>query len=186
MKISDITERLELCPIVAAVRGESFKEALNSPCEIIFLLEGSVMTVEQEINLAHKANKLIFIHIDLLKGIGKDKCGVEFLADLGADGIISTRASLIKGAKEIGILAVQRYFAVDSQGLETARELVVATKPDFIEIMPGTVTKVIERFSAYNIPLIAGGLIETKPEVTAALSCGATAVSTGKKELWYI
>ncbi|MFQ8953550.1 MAG: glycerol-3-phosphate responsive antiterminator [Oscillospiraceae bacterium] len=34
------------------------------------------------------------------------------------------------------------------------------------------------------MPVIAGGLIETKQEVTAALSANAIAVSTGKKELW--
>lgn len=186
MKVSDIVERLELCPIVAAVRGELFKEALMSPSEIIFLLDGSVLTVKQEIEEAHTNNKIIFIHIDLLKGIGKDRCGVEFLANLGADGIISTRASLIKSAKELGMLTVQRYFAVDSQGLETAKEIALATKPDFIEIMPGVIEKVISKFVSFNIPVIAGGLIETKGEVTSVLSCGANAVSTGKKELWYI
>ena len=41
-------------------------------------------------------------------------------------------------------------------------------------------------FSNSGITLIAGGLIETKAEVTNALHCGAFAVSTGKKELWYI
>ena len=34
--------------------------------------------------------------------------------------------------------------------------------------------------------VIAGGLIETKAEITTALSSGAVAVSTGKKELWYV
>lgn len=186
MNLSDMLERFELCPIVAAVRGELFEEALNSPAEIIFLLEGSVITVGERIKQAHSENKAIFIHIDLIKGIGKDKCGVEFLAALGADGIISTRASLIKNAKEIGLMAVQRYFAVDSQGLETIRDMIAVAKPDFIEIMPGVIEKVISKFVSFNIPVIAGGLIETKGEVTAALGHGANAVSTGKKELWYI
>ena len=34
--------------------------------------------------------------------------------------------------------------------------------------------------------VIAGGLIETKQEVTNALGQGAAAVSTGKNELWYL
>jgi glycerol uptake operon antiterminator len=33
-------------------------------------------------------------------------------------------------------------------------------------------------------PVIAGGLVETKAEVTAALKAGAMAVSTGKPALW--
>ena len=52
--------------------------------------------------------------------------------------------------------------------------------------MPGVISKVIERFSGGSIPVIAGGLIETKAEVTAALASGAAAVSTGMPELWYI
>ena len=47
----------------------------------------------------------------------------------------------------------------------------------FSIVRPGTV--------AEALPVIAGGLIETKDEIFAALSAGASAISTGKKELWY-
>ena len=52
--------------------------------------------------------------------------------------------------------------------------------------MPGVIGKAIARFSGGNIPVIAGGLIQTKKEVTDALGCGAAAVSTGQSELWYL
>ena len=142
------------------------------------------MTVEAQIRRAHEKGKAIFVHIDLIRGIGKDRCGVEYLAALGADGIISTRAGLIKNAKELGVIAVQRYFAIDSQGIESIREMIGATRPDFIEILPGVINKVIARFASEEVPVIAGGLIETKAEVMAALGCGAVAVSTGTQELW--
>ena len=186
MNISNMCESLEICPVIAAVHEDVFDRSLTSPAEIIFLLEGNVMTVGEKIKKAHENQKAIFIHIDLMKGIGKDKCGVEFLFNLGADGIISTRASLIKNARDIGMLSVQRYFALDSQGIGSIKDMINTVKPDFIEIMPGVIEKIITRFANENIPIIAGGLIETKSEVTAALSCGATAVSTGKEELWYI
>lgn len=186
MTLADIQERLEICPLVAAVHGDRFDQALESPTEIVFVLEGTVMTVAEQIRRAHEKNKAIFVHIDLMRGIGKDRCGVEYLVDLGVDGIISTRASLIKSAKELGVIAIQRYFAVDSQGIESIRDMIGATRPDFIEILPGVVNKVIARFAADDIPVIAGGLIETKAEVTAALGCGAVAVSTGTQELWYL
>lgn len=35
-------------------------------------------------------------------------------------------------------------------------------------------------------PVIAGGLIQSKAEVTDALNCGAIAVSTGQAQLWYL
>ena len=143
------------------------------------------LSVGKKIADAHEHGKAVFVHIDLMKGIGKDKCGVEFLAKCGADGIISTRASLIKAAKEIGVLTAQRYFALDSQGLESIKEMIASARPDFVEIMPGVIEKVIKKFADFEIPIIAGGLLETKAEVTAALSSGALAISTGKKELWY-
>ncbi len=186
MNSLNVYECLEGCPVIAAVHEELFDDALKSPAEIIFLLEGNVMTVGEKIRLAHQNNKQIFIHIDLLKGVGKDKCGVEFLSSLKCDGIISTRAALIKNAKEIGLTTVQRYFALDSQGVESIKEMITAVKPDFIEIMPGVVGKIISKFAKEKIPVIAGGLIETKAEMTSALACGALAVSTGRKDLWYL
>ena len=36
-----------------------------------------------------------------------------------------------------------------------------------------------------GIPLIAGGLVETRQEVNTSLTLGAFAVSTGREELWY-
>ncbi len=184
MTFSEIQERLGICPLVASVHEDRFEQALESPTQIVFVLEGTVITVADQIRMAHERGKAIFVHIDLMRGIGKDRCGVEYLVKLGADGIISTKASLIKSAKELGVIAVQRYFAIDSQGLESIRDMITATRPDFIEILPGVINKVIARFVLEDVPVIAGGLIETKAEVMAALGCGAVAVSTGTQELW--
>ena len=129
---------------------------------------------------------IVIVHIDLTEGISRDKYGVEFLADLGVDGIISTKASLIRCAKEHGLITVQRFFAYDSQGVESIDEMLSQSSPDIIEVMPGVIGKIITRFANAKAPLIAGGLIETKAEVTSALSLGAFAVSTGKEELWDI
>ena len=79
----------------------------------------------------------------------------------------------------------QRFFAYDSHGVNGIEDVLAGTKPDIMEIMPGIMGKIIQRFSGGSIPLIAGGLVETRQEVTAALKLGALAVSTGKEELWY-
>lgn len=183
---SNVKARLEQCPVIAAVRERYFEKALNGPSEVIFLLGGDIATVGDKIKLAHAKGKFIFVHIDLSDGIGKDKSGIRFLSGLGTDGIISTKSNLIKYAKEQGIVTVQRFFAYDSHGIEGIEEVVFNNDPDFIEIMPGVIGKITERFSRLSIPLISGGLIETKAEVTDALKNGAFAVSTGKEELWYI
>lgn len=53
--------------------------------------------------------------------------------------------------------------------------------------MPGIITKKIKEFSEkVDMPIIAGGIVETIEEVRAALAAGATVVSTGEAQLWNI
>jgi len=181
----ELIRRLEDAPIIAAVRDRLFDKALASPVEVIFLLGGDIATIADRIKAAKTAGKYIFIHIDLCDGIGKDRSGVRFLASCGADGIISTKSSIIKFAKEAGLISIQRFFAYDSHGVGSISEVLANTKPDIMEIMPGIIGKVIQRFVTTGIPLIAGGLVETRQEVNTALTLGAFAVSTGREELWY-
>jgi len=186
LKKAEFLSILERSPVIAAVRDENFKQAIESPSEIIFYLKANIMTVKNRAEEAIKHGKLLLVHIDLADGIGKDKSGIEFLANCGVHGIISTRNQLISIARDLGLLTVQRFFALDSQGMESIREVSNISCADLLEIMPGVIPKVIEKFAEKNIDVIAGGLIETKAEVLTALQSSATAVSTGKSELWYI
>lgn len=186
MTRSQLYDCLADCPLIAAVHDLAFDSALRSPVSIIFLLGSNLLTIKERIARAHESGKRIFIHIDLTEGIGKDKTGIEFLAACGVDGIISTKASMIRTAKELGLITVQRFFALDSQGVNSINDMIESAKPDLIEIMPGVALKVIQKFSGRSTPVIAGGLIETKSELTEALTAGAQAVSTGKEELWYM
>lgn len=182
----ELLERLESAPVIAAIKDKLFDKALQSPAEVLFLFGAGIMTVRDRVERAHAAGKFIFVHLDLAEGIGKDKSGIMFLAHCGVDGIISTKTSAIRAAKEYGLITIQRFFAYDSQGVDSIDDILSGSSPDIIEILPGVIGKIIERFSGGAIPLIAGGLIETKQEVTTALSQGAFAVSTGKEDLWYL
>jgi glycerol uptake operon antiterminator len=177
---------LERSPVIAAVRDDNWQKALESPVEVIFYLKANLLTVTQKVKEATAAGKKVFVHIDLADGIGKDKTGIAFLADCGVTGIISTRHQLIGFAKEKGLLTVQRFFALDSQGISSIDDLCTTGQADLFEIMPGVIPKVIQKFTLNGVPVIAGGLIDMKQEVTTALQFGATAVSTGKNELWYV
>lgn len=172
--------------VIAATRDSTeFSAALDSKVETIFMLTPNILNLKGQVDRAHKAGKKIFIHIDLAEGIGKDEYGIRFAKEQGVDGIISTRTNVIKTAKKEGLFTVQRFFLVDSQSVCTTIESAKASKTDVIEIMPGTVTKVIKRLGdELGMPIVAGGLIETTEEIDAAISCGAVAVSTGKREFW--
>ncbi len=184
--LKEILECLVCNPVIAAVRDEKWEDALTSPVQVIFYLSADLMTVKEKIAAAHEAGKYVMIHIDLAEGIGKDKVGICFLKQCGADGILSTRANLIRLAKEQSLIAIQRFFLLDSKGLENIDEMLKTSTPHLMELMPGVIDKAVSRFCRGNIPVIAGGLIETKQEVTGALGHGATAVSTGSAELWYL
>lgn len=173
-------------PISAAIRTDKdFSAALRSQVDMVFLLHASINTVRPCVKEIHSAGKKAFIHVDFAEGIGKDRAGLEFLKKQGVDGILSTRTGIIKIAKDLDLITVQRFFVVDSHSVGTSLDSIRISKPDLIEIMPGVVTKKIRAFSkVVDIPIIAGGIVETIDEVRAALEAGATVVSTGEVDLW--
>jgi len=80
---------------------------------------------------------------------------------------------------------VQRFFALDSKAVSNLRGETEAGNPDMIEILPGTLPRVIARLShELKVPLIAGGLLEEKADILAALGAGAACVSTSDSRLW--
>ena len=74
---------------------------------------------------------------------------------------------------------------IDSHALEKSYKLVEKTQPDYIEVLPGAMTWMIQEVKErLNIPVFAGGLIRSPEEVENALKSGAEAITTSKKELW--
>lgn len=172
--------------IIAAARSNSeFLEAVGSDVDIIFMLAENIAELKSHADMVHSVGKKLFIHIDLAEGIGKDEYGIVFSKEQGVDGIISTRTNIIKLARKVGLFTVQRFFALDSHSIDTIVETAKLSKADMIEIMPGTLPKVIKRLkSELDMPIVAGGLIETKEEIEEAFSAGAEAISTGKSDFW--
>ena len=151
------------------------------------MLTQNIADIKRQAESAHKGGKKLFIHLDFAEGIGKDEYGIRFAREQGIDGIISTRANIIKLAKKEGLFSLQRFFIVDSQSINTTIETLKSSKPTMIEVMPGNNPKVVKRLKAkIDIPIIAGGLIETQEETIEIIKNGAFAVSTGSEELWNI
>lgn len=172
--------------VIAATRSDGeFLRAVSSGAELIFDLDTDVMSISAKLKRAHDAGKRVFVHVDLAQGIGKDRSGMMLLKKLGVDGVISTKVSIVKAARDSGLLTVQRFFIVDSQSVHTTVEAVKASKPDMVEIMPGTVCRVIRGLvGELSVPIIAGGLIENDADARDALESGAAAISTGCERLW--
>ena len=176
---------LQDSPVIAAVKSEEdFRRALTSDCAAIFFLFGTIINIKDLVHEAKAAGKLTLIHVDLIDGLAGRDIAVEFLAsNTQTDGIISTRPNLIRKAKELGLIAVQRFFLLDSMAYENV--LRQSCHADAIDVLPGTMPRVLERLSkTIRQPIIASGLLVDKQDVFAALGAGAMAISTTSEQLW--
>jgi glycerol uptake operon antiterminator len=177
---------LQESPVVAAVKNdEGLERALTSGCAAVFFLYGTILNIAPLVQRARDAGKLAFVHADLIEGLTVRDIAADFIAQTTcADGVISTRPNLIHRAKELELIAIQRFFLLDSLSFENV--LRQSSHADVVDILPGTMPRVISRLAGQvSQPLIASGLLIDKQDVMAALSAGAMAVSTTCESLWF-
>lgn len=176
--------------LIAGVKEPAqVSRALAAGVRVIFYLTGTIYDVREAIarKRAVAPEALLFAHVDLLQGLGRDEAGMRFLAeDLNVDGILTTRRQLVQAAREAGLLTVQRVFMLDSEGLRTALSVLKGSRPDAIEILPALVVPHIAHRLPWEAlpPAIAGGLVETEEELARILATPVKALSTSKEELW--
>ena len=175
------------CPIIASVKNsEQLENALLLDNEIIFLLFGDICNISDIVQRTKQAGKIVFVHVDLITGLGSKKVIADFIrTTTEADGIISTQAIILKRAKEIGLGTILRLFLLDTKSLENIDKQIAVAEPDLIEIMPGVMPKILKKLSKQiEVPIITGGLISDKDDVVQALSSGAISVSTSNEKVW--
>ena len=184
-------EAVEANPVIAAVKNDAGLQAAVEMEEIqmIFVLYGDVCTIPAILERIKAAGKKAMVHIDLIAGLSAKEiiCGIYRQADKsGRDH--HDKPALVRRAKELGIFAVLRFFVIDSLALKNIENLEMqcgTSRPDFIEVLPGVMPKVLGRIAKVSrIPMIAGGLITEKEDVIAALSAGAIAVSSTNQDVW--
>jgi glycerol uptake operon antiterminator len=178
---------IEQNPIIAAARlEEDVDAAIAAQVSAVFLLHSDIFNVQKLVDRVKHSGKLVFVHLDLLEGLGKDQKAVEYIARVvRPDGIISTKTPHIKHAREAGLFTIQRFFLLDSQSFEQTIKTAKASLPDMVEIMPAVMPKIIKKVCGMiELPVIAGGLIESKEDIIEILKAGALGASTGRKELW--
>ena len=55
----ELTEILDRSPVIAAIHDADFEAALASPCEVLFHLKASILTVSQRVEEAHRTKDKI-------------------------------------------------------------------------------------------------------------------------------
>ena len=181
-------EAVEENPIIAAAKNEEDLEICCSleDIRIVFILFGDICSIMEIVEKVKAAGKIAMVHIDLINGLSSKEIAVEFIKKYTkADGIISTKAALIKKARESGMFTVLRYFLLDSMAYENILTQQKSLKPDFIEVLPGAMPEMLRRLCReVRTPIIAGGLLTDRASVMAALDSGVVAVSSTNHKVW--
>lgn len=174
-------------PTIAGIKDDrGLKAVLNSPCKAVFLLYGTILNLAEIVRQLKDAGKRVFVNVDLVDGLAQKEVVVDFVKQMtAADGILSSKVSMIKTAKAQKLLAIHRFFLIDSFSYHNVAKLAELSKPDCIEIMPGCMPKVISWVvGSVPIPLIAGGLVCDHDDAAAAMQAGAVAISSTNAAVW--
>ena len=185
--MNELEELLVENPVVAAIRNEKdLIKVLDSNVLIVFVLYGSIVDIKKICDRLKEKNKVVFVHLDMIEGLKADIKGIQFIRDnIKPYGIITTKSANIKYAKNAGLYTIQRVFIIDSLSLETGIKNILSVSPDAVEVMPGVASKIINSLEQQvHLPIIAGGLIQTKKEVMESVIAGAMAVSTTCYDIW--
>ena len=179
----ELMDAIQEMPVIAAVKDDAglCSALTNENIRVVFVLYGDICNISSIVRRIHEAGRFAVVHIDLIAGLAGKEVAVDFIRNTTeADGIISTRQSFIRRAKELGLAAILR----DSIALESL-DKIPANLPDCLDLLPGAMPKILRRVCAKaKVPVLTGGLIVDKEDVMAALEAGATAISTTNQAVW--
>lgn len=178
---------LEDTPIIASVKDEEgLEKCLKTDIKVVFVLYGDICNISSIVAKIKETGKIAMVHLDLIGGMSAREVALDFLKkSTEADGVITTKANLIRYARQLGFYTILRFFAMDSMAISNMEKQLSSCEPDVIEVLPGVMPKVIKKISKLvRIPVIAGGLIEDKEDVLAALQSGAVSVSATGDSVW--
>lgn len=176
-------------PIAAAAKSsEELEQSLKSDSGVVFILFGDICNIASIVERVKQKGKVAVVHMDLIDGLASREVGVDFIkTHTKADGIISTKAAIIRYAHQLGLLTIQRYFLLDSRVMENILGAKQHSPADFLEVLPGVMPKIIRQLAKEcDKPIIAGGLIRDKEDVVGALSAGAVAISSTNPDVWFL
>jgi glycerol uptake operon antiterminator len=179
--------RIEANPVIAAIRhAGDLPAAIAAPVTAVFLLHADIFTLASQVNMLRDAGKDVFVHVDMLEGLGRDATAIRWLAEvIRPTGMLTTKTQHVKTGRDHGLFVIQRFFLIDHQSFDLAVRTAQSARPDLVELMPAVMPAVIRRFrEACGLPVIAGGLVSAKEEMVEILRAGALGVSTGDPALW--
>jgi glycerol uptake operon antiterminator len=173
--------------VLPAIRKiENLEKMMSSNYEYLVIMEMHISRLKPIFRLAEANNKKLIVHMDMIYGLKNDEFSTEYICqEFKPFGIISTRGSVIMKARQKGVKSIQRLFLLDSSSIEKSIGITERTQPDYIEVLPGIIPKIIKDVrNRTDREVFAGGLIDSIEEVEQAYNAGATSITTSNEELW--
>ncbi|WP_248925092.1 glycerol-3-phosphate responsive antiterminator [Paenibacillus hamazuiensis] len=182
-------ERLRTYQMVASIKEPKQLEialSLKNNLAGVFLLTGHIGVIKGYVDLFKKHELPVFLHLEKIGGLSTDTFGLDYLAKvIRPTGIITTKTNVVKIAEKMDLLTIQRFFLVDTEGLDNISKSLCQIEPDVVEIMPARIPEMIGEIKKLtSLPIITGGLLFDRSHAVECLRYGATAVSSSKSELW--
>lgn len=179
-----------------------FADVHNHHTRALFLRHCNLFELTDLFEQARHLGIATYVNIDHIDGIHADSAGIRYLAEImHIRGILSNNPRNLALGKSQGLETIQRIFALDSTGLDTALESVDITQIDLLDISPALVVPYIARTlreffvarrsdasllsSDRSYPFIASGLLQTSQQVAAIIHAGAAGVVVTRDELWH-
>ncbi|UVI32894.1 glycerol-3-phosphate responsive antiterminator [Paenibacillus spongiae] len=152
----------------------------------VFLLTGHIGVVKGYVDVFKEHQLPVFLHLEKIGGLSTDFYGLDYLAKaIKPTGIITTKTNVVKTAMKMGLLTIQRFFLIDTEGLENISKSLCQVEPDIVEVMPARIPEMLRMVKAFTpLPILTGGLLFEQGQAIECLNNGAVAVTTSKPELW--
>lgn len=164
-EVRDIFNNQRILPAVR--RMKDLEKLMKLSYDYIIILDIHISQVKPVVDMVKAHGKKPLLHADLIEGLKNDEYAAEYLCQIVKPaGLVSTRNGVIAKTRQSGLLAIQRLFLLDTIALEKSYSMLERTRPDFVEVLPGIIPRMVtEVFERTGIPIIAGGLIRTVDDV---------------------
>ncbi|MFF5683786.1 glycerol-3-phosphate responsive antiterminator [Streptomyces albidoflavus] len=175
-------------PVVASVVGtQLLRQFLTAPARVCILASFAVGQLPQVVPALGRAGKTVFVNVDSSPGLAQGRGALEFLKNMGAHGVVSTRLSLIEKGRPLGLLTMMKVFVTDRSNLRRSMDAIARGGPDLVEVMPAPiVARMSPQAQRAMSPSVAAGFVESPADVATALALGSTAAATSDPRLWHL
>jgi glycerol uptake operon antiterminator len=179
-----VSDRQKIIPVLEN-RAELLR-ALNAPqISTVLLRHCNLLDLRPILDHAFEHEVAVYVIVDHIDGIHPDSAGLRFLAhQLHIAGIVSNNPRILALGKGFELETIQRLFAVDSTGLDSALESVDSHNVDLLDISPALVIPYVVPHTVLPLPFIGSGLVSTFQQVQSVLRAGALRVTATRPELY--